>query len=144
MLTRTTCTHNSFYSRHKGMHVWKKQHWDQSLTKPTKWPVCPTKTQMSLGIHPVWLEPLLCTLWVAKDPVLLRADREDWSDRADAQADLSSLGAQLILLVSSCCSSFFVQFQKLECRENLHYGQPRGLQWNQLLHYNGWCKSCSV
>ena len=35
-------------------------------TKPTKWPVCPAKTQISLGIRPVWSEPLLSTwrnLW---------------------------------------------------------------------------------
>ena len=26
-----------------------------SMTKPTKWPVCPAKTQISLGICPDWL-----------------------------------------------------------------------------------------
>ena len=30
----------------------------------------------------------LGALWVAKDPVFLHADSKDWSDRADAQADL--------------------------------------------------------
>ena len=49
----------------------------------------PTKTQISLGIHPVWSEPLLCVQWVAKDPTFLHADSEDWSDWAEAQADLS-------------------------------------------------------
>ena len=29
------------------------------------------------------------TQWVAKDPSFLHADSEDWSDWADAQADLS-------------------------------------------------------
>ena len=38
--------------------------------------MCPAKTQISLGIRPVWSEPSLCAQWVAKD----------W---ADAQADLS-------------------------------------------------------
>ena len=32
------------------------------MTKPTKWPVCPAKTQISLGICPVWLESLL-SVW---------------------------------------------------------------------------------
>ena len=59
------------------------------MTKPTKWPVHPVKTQISLGIHPVWSESSLCTQWVAKDPRFLHADSEDWSDWADAQANLS-------------------------------------------------------
>ena len=47
------------------------------MTKPTKWHVRPAKTQISLGIHPVWSESSLFTLWVAKDPMLLHADSED-------------------------------------------------------------------
>ena len=31
----------------------------QRTTKPTKWHVCPAKTQISLGIRPVWSESLL-------------------------------------------------------------------------------------
>ena len=46
-------------------------------TKPTKWHVRPAKTQINLGIHPVWSESSLCTQWVAKDPSLLHADSED-------------------------------------------------------------------
>ena len=37
----------------------------------------PAKTQISLGICPVWSESLLCALWVAKDPSFLHADSED-------------------------------------------------------------------
>ena len=51
--------------------------------------VRPAKTQISLGICPVWSESSLCTQWVAKGPSFLHADREDWSDWADTQADLS-------------------------------------------------------
>ena len=47
------------------------------------------KTKFSLGIRPVWSEYSLCIQWVAKDPSFLHADSEDWSDWADAQADLS-------------------------------------------------------
>ena len=32
------------------------------MTKPTKWPVCPAKTQTNLGIRPVWSERLL-SVW---------------------------------------------------------------------------------
>ena len=35
------------------------------------------KTQISLGIRPVWSESLLCAQWVAKDPSFLHADSED-------------------------------------------------------------------
>ena len=59
------------------------------MTKPTKWHVRPAKTQISLGVRPVWSESLLCAQWVAKDPSFLNADSEDWSDWAKAKADLS-------------------------------------------------------
>ena len=51
--------------------------------------VRPAKTQISLGIRPVWSESSLCSQCVAKDWSFLHADSEDWSDWADAQADLS-------------------------------------------------------
>ena len=47
------------------------------MTKPTKWPERPAKTQISLGIRPVWSASSLCTQWVAKDPSFLHADIED-------------------------------------------------------------------
>ena len=47
--------------------------------------VCPAKTQISLGIRPVWSE--LKKAWVLSYP--LSAQRTFWSDRADAQADPS-------------------------------------------------------
>ena len=64
--------------------------------KPNKRSVRQAKTQISLGIRPVWSKSTLCAQWVAKDPSFLHADSEDWSawaslwsDWADAQADLS-------------------------------------------------------
>ena len=68
------------------------------MTKPTKWPVRSAKTQISLGICPVWSVSSLCAQWVAKDPSFLHADSEDsgcpgWSE--------SSLGTHAILLVLS-------------------------------------------
>ena len=54
--------------------------------KTNKMSVRPAKTQISLGIRPVWSEssrcPVwsessLCAQWVAKDPMLLHADSED-------------------------------------------------------------------
>ena len=41
--------------------------------------VRPVKTQISLGIRPVWSETSPCAQWVAKDPSFLHADSKDWS-----------------------------------------------------------------
>ena len=53
------------------------------MIKPTKW-LRQAKTQIRLGIRPVWLESSLCVQWVllAKDPRFLHADSED-SDQTD-------------------------------------------------------------
>ena len=63
--------------------------YEPSHDKTNKMTVRPAKTQISLGIRPVWSESSLCAQWVAKDPSFLHADCEDWSDWVDAQADLS-------------------------------------------------------
>ena len=44
--------------------------------------VRPAKTQISLGIRPVWSETSLCAQWVAKDPSFLHADSKD-SDQTE-------------------------------------------------------------
>ena len=54
--------------------------------KTNKMTVCPAKTQISLGILPVWSKSSL-SAWVLIYP--LSAQRRLWSDWADAQADLS-------------------------------------------------------
>ena len=47
------------------------------MTKPTKWHVRPAKTQISLGIRPVWSESSPCAQWVAEHPMVLHAYSED-------------------------------------------------------------------
>ena len=47
------------------------------MTIPTKWPVRPAKTQISLGQRPVWSESSLCAQWIVKDPSILHVDSED-------------------------------------------------------------------
>ena len=81
---------------------WEMSH---SMTKPTKWHVCPVKTQTSLGICPVWSVFAICMKkhWVLSYPKseqgkLIRLGRcPGWSE--------SSLGTQVILLVLSCAGS---------------------------------------
>ena len=82
-------------------------HLSRNKTKPTKWPVCPAKTQIRLGIRTVWSEPslsagrtlvFLAIHWMHSERRLIRlGGYPGWSK--------SSLGAQVSLLVLSCCSS---------------------------------------
>ena len=82
--------------------------------KTNKVTVRPAKTQISLGIHPVWSESslcvqwvALCAQWVAKDPSFLLADSED-SDQTGRMPRLIWVfaGHTLILLVLSCRGSY--------------------------------------
>ena len=59
------------------------------MTTPTKWPVRPAKTQISLGYRLVWSESSLCSQCVAKDPNTWFGQWRLWSDWADVQADPS-------------------------------------------------------
>ena len=45
--------------------------------KTNKVTMHPAKTQISLGIRPVWSESSLCAQWVAKDPSFAHSDSED-------------------------------------------------------------------
>ena len=64
--------------------------------------VRPAKTQISLGIRPVWSESSLCAQWVAKGPSFLHADSED-SDQTGRMPRLIWVfdGRTLTLLVLS-------------------------------------------
>ena len=75
--------------------------------KTNKMTVHPAKTQISLGIHPVWSESLLCTQWVAKNPNFLPASSED-SDQTGWMPSLIWVFASctVILLVLSWGGSY--------------------------------------
>ena len=74
--------------------------------KTNKVTVRPAKTQISLGIRPVWSESSLCAQWVAKDPSFLHADSED-SDQTGRMLRLIWIfaGRTVTLLVLSCRGS---------------------------------------
>ena len=80
------------------------------MAKPTYWHVRPAKTQISLGICPVWSESSLCAQWVAKDPSFLNADSED-SDKTGRMPRLIWVfaGHTVTLLVLSCCGSCWLE-----------------------------------
>ena len=76
------------------------------MTKPTKLPLCPAKTQISLGIRPVWSESSQCAQWVDEDPMFLHANSEYSNQLGGCTGwSVSSLGAMAILLVLSCGGS---------------------------------------
>ena len=56
------------------MYVWDIE---PPRDKTNKMTVRPAKTQISLGIRPIWSESSLCAQWVAEDPTFLHADSED-------------------------------------------------------------------
>ena len=69
---------------HSGLKERKCQTWNKQTQiiqpqheKNNKMSVRPAKTQISLGIRPVWSESSLCAQWAAKDPSFLHADSED-------------------------------------------------------------------
>ena len=78
------------------------------MTKPTKWSVCPVKTHISLGICPVWSVFAVCSLGSWGPNISLFGQQRHWSDWAVAQAELSLLGTQVILLVLSWGGSFCI------------------------------------
>ena len=85
------------------------QKYEPPHDKTNKVSVCPAKTQISLGICPVWSESLLCAQWVAKDPRFLHADSE-YSDQTGRMPRLIWVftGCTHTLLVLSCCGSFYI------------------------------------
>ena len=79
----------------------------QSMSKPAKPPVRSAKTQISLGICPVWSESLLCAQCVAKDPRCLHTDSKD-SDQTGRMPRLIWVfaGHTCHFVVLSCSVSF--------------------------------------
>ena len=70
--------------------------------------VRPAKTQISLGIRPVWSEsPLSAWRKLGSLATQLSAQRRLWSDWADAQADLSLRWAHSHFVALSCRGSFY-------------------------------------
>ena len=75
-------------------------------TKPTTWHVRPAKTQISLGIRPVWSESSLSAWRNIKSLATQWAHSEDWSDWRMPRLIRVFAGRTLVIsLVLSCCGS---------------------------------------
>ena len=66
-----------------------KRKYEPRHDKTNKMSVRPAKTQISLGIRPVWSESSLSAWRKLGSLATHKAQSEDWSHCADAQADLS-------------------------------------------------------
>ena len=76
------------------------------MTKPTKWPLRPAKTQISLGIRLVWSKSSQCAQWVAEDPMFFMRTAKTLIRLGGCPGwFVSSLSAMVILLVLSCGGS---------------------------------------
>ena len=89
------------------------------VTKPTKWHVRPAKTQISLGIRPVWSGSSLCVQWVAKDTWFLHVDSED--------SDQTGWMPRLIWVFTGRTVTLFVLFYRGSFYEEL---LSRASTWN--------------
>ena len=107
-----TCNfHTHLYESHTLISIRYKTYLSRLMTKH-KLAVRPAKTQICLGIRPVWSESSLCAQWVAKDQSFLHADSED-SDQTGRMPRLIWVfaGRIHILLVLSCLGDVFDRFR---------------------------------
>ena len=68
---------------------WTSLQLSRLMTKPTKWPVRPAKTQISQGVRPVWSESSLSTWRNGGSSATQWVHCEDSDQTWRAQADLS-------------------------------------------------------
>ena len=91
--------------------------YEPRIDKTNKMAVCPAKTQISLGIRPVWTESSLCTQWVAKDPSFLHADSED-SDQTRQMPSLNwGFARRTVILLALSCHGSIIFFRHLRYHE---------------------------
>ena len=94
----------------------------------------PPKTQISLGIHPVWSVFAVRSVGSQGPKASLCGQRRLWLDWTDAQTDQSSLGAHVILLAVSWCGSFLTVSKGTD--GNCHPKQiAKSVLWITILRY---------
>ena len=95
-LSLTTTTYDNLsQNRRKGCILSLLTYW-ASAWQNLQNDVCSPKSQISLGMRPVWsvFNVHMKKIWVLSKPL---SAQQNWSDWVDAQADLSSLDAHAIL-----------------------------------------------
>ena len=116
-----TLKHSEFHG--SWMCIWIRSlcsyYRSSSMTKPTKWPVHPAMTLVSVGICPVWSESSLCawrkcrslaTHWAHSED----SDKTGWMPRliwVSAQSDQSLLGTQVFCWFCHVAAHILIPFQ---------------------------------
>ena len=119
-------------NRSLGMFLSEPRH-----DKSNKMAVRPSKTQISLGIHPVWSESSLCAQWVAKDPSFLHADSED-SD----QTGRIRLPSLIWVFAGRTCHFVGFVMRRLISQQQV-YHRVSEHQWRWLCFLTTWLPSWS-
>ena len=97
------------------------------MTKSTKWPVHPAKTQIRLGIRPVWSVFTVC---MKKHWVLASPKSTQWSLIRLGGCPgwtVSSLGGWVNLLVLSCSGSFYFPLSGYNTKSSSWSLSPTGI-----------------
>ena len=105
------------------------------MTKPTKWYVHPVKTQISLGIRPVWSESSL-SAWRKHGSLATHSAHSEDSDQTGRMPRLIWVftGCTLILLVLSSRGSFLF-------RDRTRRAQK---EWHLVMNFYGLSESTSI
>ena len=77
------------------LHCSHEQYINRNFRKRTFGYMRPANVQFSLRIRAVWSESSLGAFWIVMDAKFLNADKDDWSDCAHAQTDLSLCWAHM-------------------------------------------------
>ena len=95
-------------NNHKLSHIEDRSGYDPRHDKTNKMSVRPAKTQISLGIRPVWSESLLSAWRKLGSWAIYWAHREDWSDWRMPRLICVFAGRTDTLLVLSCRGSYIL------------------------------------
>ena len=104
-----------------------------SMTKPIKWPVCPAKTQISLGIHPVWSEYSL-SAW-RKVGSLKKATHKPHSEDSDQTGRMPRL---IWVFAGRTCHFVGFVIWRLICFQQFYSNAPK-FSFRQILATNEDC-----
>ena len=108
------------------------------MTKPTKWHVCPAKTQISLGIRPVWSKSSL-SAWRKLGSLATHLAHSGDSDQTRRMPRLSWVfaGRTVILSVLSWGGSFYLSNYYFALKAKAASDtKPNVSQWKEML----WCQ----
>ena len=120
-------------SRHLVHFRLKLHRYEPRHDKTNKVTVRTAKTQISLGIHPVWSESSLSAQWVAKNPRFLHAESEDSDQTGRMPRLIWVFAGRTCHFVGFVVSRFrYIWSYSILCITNIRYcisWTPRSFPW---------------